>query len=82
MFQPVFWVDTDVLVYNNPSILTPPWNNLTHLNDFDGTPYSFTYMDKREPILFGNGAWFSMGFQQWSQPIIKIGKSSNHPQRL
>ena len=63
MFQPVFWVDTDVLEYTTPSILTPPWNNLTYLNNFDGNPYNFTYMDKRKPIQFGNGPWFSMGFQ-------------------
>lgn len=31
-------------------------------------------MGKREPIWFGNGPWFSMGFQQCSQPGIKIGK--------
>lgn len=81
MFEPVFWGDTDVLVYTTPSILSPPWNNLTYLNNFDGTPYNFTYVDKREPICFKNGPYFSMGFQHWSQPGIKIGRSHTHLQR-
>lgn len=39
-------------------------------------------MDKREPICFGNGPCFSMGFQHWLQPGIKIGRSCTRLQRL
>lgn len=57
--------DNDVLMYTNHSILSPAWNNFTYLNNFYGTPYNFTYKDKREPKRFVNGPW--------SQPGIKIG---------
>ena len=52
--KPVFWWDTDVLVYSTVSILSPPWNDLTYLNKFDGTSYNTTYKDDRKPISFGN----------------------------
>lgn len=39
-------------------------------------------MEKREPICFGNGPCFSMGFQHWLQPGIKIGRSCTRLQRL
>ena len=82
MFEPVFWGDTDLLVYTTPSILSPPWNNVIYLNNFDGTPYNFTYMNDRKPICFENGSCLSVGFQHWLQPGIKIGRSCTCLQRL
>lgn len=52
MFEPVFWGDTDVLVYTTPSILSPPWNNLIYMSNFDGSPSNFTYVDKRADMLW------------------------------
>ena len=66
MFEHLLLGDNDVLVYTTHSTLSPPWNNLTYLNNFDGTPYNFTSKDKWEQKRFGNCPW--------SQPGIKIGK--------
>ena len=82
MSEPIFWGDTDVLVYTTPSIFSPPWNNLTYLNNFDGTPYNFAYMDKRESICFGNGPCFSMEFQHWLRHGIKSSRSCTCLNRL
>ena len=64
--KPLFWWDTDVLVYSTVSILSPPWNDLTYLNNFDGTSYNITYKDDRKPISFGNCPCLSVGLHYYN----------------
>lgn len=61
MMEPAPWGSADISVYTTPTLLSPPWKNLTYLNQDDGTFFNFSYK--------GDGPYICLG----PSPCIKMG---------
>ncbi|KAL6091118.1 hypothetical protein STEG23_024760, partial [Scotinomys teguina] len=82
LLEPVTWGDMDVSVYTTPNILSPPRNNLTHLNINDGSLFNFKYSSSAQPLCLGPFPCLAMGWQRWMLPGATPQKTRVRLQRL
>ncbi|XP_034849843.1 endogenous retrovirus group K member 13-1 Env polyprotein-like isoform X2 [Mirounga leonina] len=82
MMEPAPWGSADIPVYTSPVILSPPWKNLTYLNQDDGTSFNFSYKGDGPYICLGPSPCAEMNWQNWILPGNRSNGSRTHLQRV
>nr|XP_035934977.1 endogenous retrovirus group K member 19 Env polyprotein-like [Halichoerus grypus] len=82
MMEPAPWGSANIPIYTSPMILSPPWKNLTYLNQDDGTFFNFLHRGDGPYICLGPSPCVNMNWQNWILPGPMVNSSRTQLQRL